>query len=191
MTCVLMVFRAELRRRWGAWLALSLLVALVAGTVLAGVSAARRTASAFPDYVQQYGVDAQAYGFPDLPRTFYSLPNVDTVSTQTYYLNGNALIGSRTISGTLLNVSSIPATHLSKTIKLVSGRLPTSPNEVLVGFSFAQQYRLHQGSVVTVSMYARSQLRTVLNSQGNPPTHGPVLRLVVTGIGLSISDFPT
>jgi uncharacterized integral membrane protein len=43
MRSVLMLFRAELRRRWTSWLALAFLVTVVEGTVLAGASAAGRT----------------------------------------------------------------------------------------------------------------------------------------------------
>jgi putative ABC transport system permease protein len=53
----MILFRAELRHRWRSWLLLSLLVALVSGIVLAGVVAGRRTATAFPRYVQAHGYD--------------------------------------------------------------------------------------------------------------------------------------
>ena len=56
------VFRgARLLRRWASWLALSLLVALIGGTVLAGVSAARKTSTAFSGFSQKYGYDAEIF----------------------------------------------------------------------------------------------------------------------------------
>jgi hypothetical protein len=44
------LFRAEFRHRWQSWLMLTLLIGLVSGPVLAGVVAARRTATAFPTF---------------------------------------------------------------------------------------------------------------------------------------------
>ena len=42
------VFRAELRRRWRAWLALALIVGAFAGVVEAAAAGARRTDAAYP-----------------------------------------------------------------------------------------------------------------------------------------------
>jgi hypothetical protein len=57
MRSVVMVFRAELMRRRASWLALALLVTLIGGTVLAGVSSAQRTSSAFAHFTSNYGYD--------------------------------------------------------------------------------------------------------------------------------------
>lgn len=81
MSCVLTVFRAEFRRRWASWLAISLLVTLVAGTVLAGVSAGRRTATAFPNFVSHYGYDAQIFASSPLPKSVLNLPIVTSVAS--------------------------------------------------------------------------------------------------------------
>ena len=43
-----LVFGTEFRRRWRSWLILVVLIALVAGLVLAAAAAGRRTATAFP-----------------------------------------------------------------------------------------------------------------------------------------------
>ena len=48
---VRLVFGAELRRRWRSWLILVVLIAVVAGLVLAAAAAGRRTATAFPRFV--------------------------------------------------------------------------------------------------------------------------------------------
>ena len=52
------LLRAMFRQRWRSWLLLCLLVALVSGLVLAGVSAGRRTATAFPRFLAAHGYDA-------------------------------------------------------------------------------------------------------------------------------------
>ena len=53
-----LVLRSRFRRRWRAWLSLSVLVAVVSGLVLAGVVTARRTATAFARYQAAHGYDA-------------------------------------------------------------------------------------------------------------------------------------
>ena len=58
LAAVLLLLRARFRHRWRSWLALSLLIALVSGLVLAGVVAARRTATAFPRYLAAHGYDS-------------------------------------------------------------------------------------------------------------------------------------
>ena len=44
-------FRRTLRRRWGGYLALTLLLGLVGGLAMGSVAAARRTQAAFPAYL--------------------------------------------------------------------------------------------------------------------------------------------
>jgi hypothetical protein len=51
MRAIGVVFRAELQHRWRSWLALTVLVTLVGGTVLGAVAAGRRTSSAFPRFL--------------------------------------------------------------------------------------------------------------------------------------------
>ena len=63
-----MLFRAEARQRWKSWLLLGVLVALTTGLVLAGVSAGRRTAAAFPQLVATHGYDAVTYSSKPLPK---------------------------------------------------------------------------------------------------------------------------
>ena len=63
MRAIRVVFRAELQHRWRSWLALTILVALVGGTVLGAVAAGRSTASAFPRFLARYGYDVQVFNF--------------------------------------------------------------------------------------------------------------------------------
>ena len=68
MQAAAMVLRARLRQFWKSWLALSLLVAVVGGLVLAAASGGRRTAAAFPGFVARHGYDAVVYGAPPQSR---------------------------------------------------------------------------------------------------------------------------
>ncbi|MGA2969253.1 MAG: hypothetical protein ABSE75_05560 [Acidimicrobiales bacterium] len=142
MRSVGVVFRAELLRRWASWLALSLLVALIGGTVLAGVSTAHRTSSAYSDFSKRYGYDAEVFTSSHLSKNYFHLPYVSKVTTDLYYANGNAIAQGRFVPNQDLGVASLPNSHISSTIKLLSGRLPTGPNDALVGFSMQQEFGL-------------------------------------------------
>jgi hypothetical protein len=64
-------FRAELRRRWRAWLALALIVGAFAGVVEAAAAGARRTDSAYPSLQAWSGApDLLLFSFPGTSRTF-------------------------------------------------------------------------------------------------------------------------
>ena len=75
---MVMVLRGRLRRYWKSWLALSVLVAVAGGFVLASTLAARRTASAIPAFVARHGDNVVAYSPKPLPE-LARLPNVASV----------------------------------------------------------------------------------------------------------------
>ena len=61
MGTVRMVFRAQLRHRWRSWLAITILISLVGGVVMAAIAAGHRTDSAIPRFVAAHGFDAEVY----------------------------------------------------------------------------------------------------------------------------------
>jgi hypothetical protein len=63
-----MVLGVRFRQHWRSWLALSVLVAVVGGFVLAAAAAARQTAAAFPDFVARHGYDVVVYSGHPLPQ---------------------------------------------------------------------------------------------------------------------------
>src|SRR5271166_6125974 len=82
-----LIFRAELRRRWRSWLALAVLIAVVGGVVMASAAAGRRTASAFPTFVQTHGYDFVVFTSgptPELAR----YPAVASITTAPVAYNG-------------------------------------------------------------------------------------------------------
>ena len=191
MPSITLLLRAEWRRRWKSWVALAFLISLIGGTVLAGVSAAQRTSSAFPSFVKHYGFDAGAFGMVAFPADFDRARNVESVAVSTYYFNGNATAAGQFVPGGDLDVLSLPTSHLDTTLKLISGRLPTTPKEVLVGYSMQQQYGLHVGSTVTVPFYALKQRKQVIDNDLPPPAKGPRTTFRVVGIEASLIDFPS
>ncbi len=191
MRSIGVVFRAELFRRWTSWLALSLLVTLIGGTILAGVSTAQRTSAAFSSFTKHYGYDAEIFSSSPLPTGYLKLPYVTKVTTDLYYGNGNGTARGQFIPNQDLNVEGLPVTHLSSFIKLLSGRLPTGVHDAIVGFSMQQQYGLQIGSIVAVPLYKKSQGRAVITGNGYVVPHGPVERFRVVGVEASVDDFPS
>ncbi len=191
MRSIGVVLRAEFLRRWASWLSLALLVALIGGTVLAGVSTARRTASAFSDFTSRYGYDADIFSTSPLPKSFFHLPYITKVTTDRYYGNGNAIAQGHFVPNQDLGVAGLPSSHLSSTIKLLAGRMPTGPRDALVGFSMQRQFGLTLGSTVTVPFYSLAQAKDVLDSSAFVVPHGPRVRFRVVGIEASETDFPS
>src|ERR1700690_3922113 len=111
MRAILVVFRAELVRRRTSWLALSLLVTLIGGTVLAGTSTAQRTSSAFSSFTQRYGYDAEIFSSSKLPKGYFNLPYVKKVTSDFYYGNGNGTTRGQFIPNQDLNIEGLPTTH--------------------------------------------------------------------------------
>jgi len=191
MRAILVVFRAELVRRWTSWLALSLLVALIGGTVLAGVSTAQRTSSAFSSFTQRYGYDAEIFSSYPLAKGYLNLPYVSKLTTDLYYGNGNGSTRGQFIPNGDVNIEGLPTSNQSTTIKLLSGRIPVGVHDALVGFSMQQQFGLQIGSIVTIPLYKKSQGHAVITSNGYVVPHGPVVHFRVVGIEASEGDFPS
>ena len=83
---VVMVLRGRFRQYWKSWLALSVLVAVAGGFVLATASAGHRTAGAFARFTARYGYDTIVYsghrltGLTRLPRVSTVTPALVTIS---------------------------------------------------------------------------------------------------------------
>jgi ABC-type antimicrobial peptide transport system permease subunit len=184
--------RAEARRRWASWLALAALVALVAGTVLVGAAAARRTSAAFPDYLQRYGYDAVVFSSsPHAMRTIEHWREVGAVVPTPIYLTAVATADGQVIPGNPELMVDLTPTMARRVAKLASGRLAVAANEVDVGFEMQQEYHLHVGSKIAAPFYAPSQRTEVLDSSETPPAHGPSMVFTVVGVLAAAVDFPT
>ncbi len=187
-----MVMRAEVRSRWRSWLALVLLVAVVGGIVLGGIAAGRRTASAFPRFVAQYGYDSFAYSYRPLPR-LTSLPEVASAVPIESPVNGSPQCScSHKISEINFGILEYPESGGSRYYKLVSGRQPdpSSPDEVLASFNFARDEGVKAGSEIRVRLYSSSQAHGVISNTASAP-QGPTVSLRVVGIEASEPDFPS
>ena len=184
-----MLFRAEARQRWKSWLLLGVLVAVTTGLILAGVSAGRRTAAAFPQLVATHGYDAVTYSAKPLPQIarLHEVRSVTALRAPATAVPSCAC--SRPFSQEEFNLYVAPTTSLSHFVNLVAGRMPdpSDPSQVLASFTM-QEFGVHVGTVMRVPFYAPSQ-RVALAS-GHITPRGPTLALHVVGIEASEGEFP-
>jgi hypothetical protein len=190
LAVVRILFIAEARQRWRSWLLLGVIVALTTGFVLAGVSAGRRTAAAFPRFVGTHGYDAVAYSSRPLPQ-LAGLHDVQSVEAMLIPANGAPSCAcSRRISEDEFSVYVAPPETLTHVVNLLAGQLPdpSDPHQVLASFPM-QAYGVHVGTVVRVPLYATWQ-RGALGSGAAVAPRGPTVFLHVVGIEAAESDFP-
>ncbi len=165
-------------------------MALVGGLVLAGVTAARRTATAFPRFEATHGYDAFLYS-PAPLTTLASLPQVASITNLTGPAGGvPSCVGCRPINTEEFSLFEVPPKQLPEVVKVEAGHLPdqADPNQVLASFTL-QQDGVHLGSVVHIPLYATSQLPALM-SGANVAPDGPVLALHVVGIEAAEYEFP-
>ena len=193
MGAVRLVFGAELRRRWRSWLILVVLIAVVAGLVLAAAAAGRRTATAFPRFVASHGYDVYIYNQKPVPG-LSRLPGVSSVTAIDNPASGHpsCTCTTRAINPSNFYINELSPDALRRVVKLVDGQMPdeSSPYDVLASFTLQQDYGVHIGSVIQVPLYASSQL-SALRSGANVPPSGPTVALHVVGIGAAEMEFPS
>ena len=193
MGAVIMVFRAELRRRWKAWLALAVLIGFVGGLVLAFTAAGRRTASAYPAFIAAHGYDLALQAQGPVPH-LRSLPEVESATEAISAVTGQprcACTVKIDLNG--FSVLSVPRRGLARMASLVAGRMPdpSSPDQVLASFTMQQDDGVHVGTILHVPLYASSQFNAVANATGAlPKPTGPRLALHVVGIEAAETEFP-
>jgi FtsX-like permease family len=170
-------------------LLLCVLVAVTTALVLAGVSAGRRTAAAFPRFIATHGYDAVAYGSKPLPKIarLHEVTSVTALSAPATAPPSCACTHS--IGQEEFNLYVAPRKSLSHFANLVAGKMPdpSDPRQILASFDL-QDYGVHVGSVLRVPFYAPSQ-RAAYGS-GHITPRGPTLELHVVGIEASEGEFP-
>lgn len=187
-----MVLRARLRQHWKAWLALSGLVALVGGLVIAAAAAGRRTAAAFPGFVARHGYDAVVYSgrpHPELAR----LPQVAhlTPSLLPFVVAPTCASCRKKIDYGSFAIFEVAPRELPRMVKLVSGRMPdqSNPHEVLASYTLARDNGARLGSVITTASLSKAQSPQTANPRTRPA--GPHLSLRVVGFVVTEDEFPS
>ncbi len=190
MRAVVMLVQGRFRRYWKSWLALSLLVAVAGGFVLATTVSARRTAAAFPQFAGRHGYDVIVYSGQPLPQ-LAGLPHVASAVPVPATFTGQLRCAScRTpIDTDSMLINEVPPRELPRMVTLLSGRMPdqSDPEEVLASFTLAKDNGVRVGSVIQAQVASAAQL------SGGPADLSPVMNpaLRVVGIVAAESEFPS
>lgn len=190
-----MVFAAEVRRRWRAWLVMAALIAVVGGLVLFATAAGRRTASAFPSFVAAHGFDAAVYSNQPLPTLSKLFPLVVS-STELVSLGDTGqpmCTCPHQISSNADFEVVIAGPNGPTPFQLLSGHLPnpSAPDQVLASFTLRQDDGVRLGSVIRVPFYSTSQASAYNNTTGAlPRPEGPTIAFQVVGFEASEGEFP-
>ena len=189
--------RSTLHRRLAGYLALAILVGLIGGVAMASVTAARRTASSYPDYlastnpsgliiqpnVNFTGAEtaAQAYRlYQQLLIQMRHLPHVTGLATIDAFnaalLTPRGGYGPVLFTQVQLVASSDGMFTRQDRLTVISGRKAVRPDEVVATSRAAAQLHLHVGSHLAVGVYPSTA------PHGLPPFYRK-LELTVTGIG--------
>jgi hypothetical protein len=209
VTAVWGIARGNLRRRWGTTVALTLLVGVAGGAVLAGVAGASRTNTAmrrFVAYSRPEDVSVVANGLPQLDgppsdpaeaarllahaagvrQRVATLPQVAAATRVPYLmLSGNAAgddVGQ-------INPFAAADTNAFRSVdrpRLLHGRFarPDRPDEVIVDDVTAALRGLHVGSPLRLWAFSPEQMQSSALSGGGtlPRPSGPVYTFRVVGI---------
>lgn len=174
--------RIELRRRWRSVALLTVLVALVVGTVLAAAGGARRSSSSFDRYLDDLrATDALAFGDPhvrsglgDLPAVDHALdmdlPAVWPPSADFFY----PMVAEPT--GTILyDLVRMP---------IVEGRLPDreAPLEMVVSERTADRLGVGAGDELPMASASPATAERLAQEGGDPEPDGPALTFSVVGV---------
>ena len=150
-----MFFRAELRRRWRAWLALALIVGAFAGVVEAAAAGARRTDAAYPSLLAwSRAPDVLVFSFPDASRTFaqFSPREVAAIpqARQAAILAGYPVASPAAAQVIAPESTVVPSRFWRR--RILAGRLPdpARPDEADISFTLAQTAHLGVGDVLRV-----------------------------------------
>jgi hypothetical protein len=150
-------FRAELRTRWRAWLALGLIVGVAGGAVVALAAGARRTDTAYRRMHEAHdgndvlvSLNSRELDDPSVPQLdpedVEQLPHVaETAPAGSFFVFLGAGVG------VLVPPDERMGTEINE-FKMLEGRRPDphDPTEAVVSFTLADQYDLDIGSRIKV-----------------------------------------
>ncbi len=181
-----LVLRAELRARWGTWLALVLVVGLAGGVVLTAAAGAQRTGTAFTRLLQaSHAADAAVVVNGSGQGYDRALARLSGVAGEARVLLGE--VGNLSLAlpdgvrvpsvGADVSVDGRWGTSVDR-FKVVQGRMfrPGSASEVVIDPQLATAYGLHPGSAL--------RLLAAPTGAGNRPdfSRAAQLRFRVAGV---------
>jgi hypothetical protein len=194
MAAVLMLIRSRLRRRWRAWVALSVLLGVAAGVVLTAAAGARRTDTAYPRYLEWARAEDVLVTTDDsLVPAVSHLPQVTKaglgIGFALYAIDPHGYLSpdpQRAIGAT-----DASAYYTFARPRIIDGRLPNPDraDEATVNPKLAQTWNLHPGSRVTLRAFSQSDQQAVGDgSHPVPATAGHNRTFTITGIVAGADD---
>ena len=177
-----MCFRAELRRRWRAWLALALIVGAFAGAVEAAAAGARRTDAAYPSLLAWSDApDVLLFSFAGESATFGRFParaaaRLPQAEKSAILVNYDAA-SPAAVEVIAPETSAVPSRFWHR--RILSGHLadPARPGEVNISFTLAQSAHLGAGDTLPV--------RLVMSAGRTVP-----IRFRIVGVDAAPAEFP-
>jgi len=192
---------ATFGRRWGTYVSVVVLIALVGGLSMGSVAGARRTESSFPTYLASTnpttvnvlaGFDDPALGQKTgyNPRIISAIAHLPYVEHSTTAVGFDGNIDLNSVTGVHLDYSAgeTPPTVVGSTngeyltqdrVTLVAGRLadPNRTDEAVMDAQAATEWGLHVGSVIGLPFYT--------DAEDNSPSYsgGPYLVAKVRIVG--------
>src|SRR5947209_14147295 len=184
MTAVLLRIRADLRARWRAWLSLTLIIGIAGGAVIAAAAGARRTDSAYSRFLRSSRApDALVFESTDpsfasiSPEQLAGLPEVAATATLVAYTATDPELGP--VASPDGRFGTVMGRH-----KLLSGRAPVRPDEIMVSFLVAEARHLHVGSSLTLFLLPIAE---EAGAEASPPV---AVHTRVVGIEATAGAFP-
>ncbi len=193
-------YRRTFRRRFGGYLTIVLLVGLVGGLGMGAIVGARRTASAFPNYLAaSRASDLQVTIYPTGPtlglynpaitRQLARLPHVRRVAAIVYLIalplsrSGHPELSLPIAENEVNTVGPVNGMFVSQDRLIADqGRLPEPghPDEMVASASAARLLGWHVGQVIPIGGYT---FAAAFSSTG-PPTVPPVARIDARLVGI-------
>jgi hypothetical protein len=187
-------FRVTFGHRWGGYLSVVLLIGLVGGVAMGAVAGARRTQSSFPTFLASTNPSNLSLGTAlynpeigyntgyneSLVQRIARLPGVDTVKSYAG-LNGYPL-PSKDSNANVSVLGSVDGQYFTQDrVTVITGRMPTEPNEMVMTAKAAEQLDLQVGDVVPYGFFTNAQLNS---ASSTTPT--PHLRIVMKLVGIVV-----
>lgn len=182
----------ELRTRWRAWLAISLMVGFAGGVVMAAAAGARRTSTAVDRFLAYTGAtNADVEADPSQFRQIAALPEVQVAGAGAYMLMGRSL-ATQVQNQVPVSVIAIADPLLRPRPFVVAGRMFDwrKAGEAIINESALRTGALRLGESVRLQGYSFDQMDEVLRGSEAAPL-GPSATVTIVGVIRMPTDLST
>jgi hypothetical protein len=161
MGAVSLRLHAELREQWRVWLALAVLLGLIAGIALTAAAGARRTDTAYPRFLRgsraaDLLVSPSRSGFHGYFRAIARLPEVSSADATAFLQMSLPVPGASPFSGQVAEASPFGGEGVSvNRVRVLAGRLfnPADPHAVMITRALAGRVHLRPGGILHLIGY--------------------------------------